>query len=140
MQEIRYIPDKQICFVTFVLPESALALYQQAVTSGITVKNRRLKVGWGKPSGPCPAGIAAIVATGGSRNVYLGNIDDFETYTVDKIKKDLGQYGEIEQVNLLQEKSCAFTNFVSFGAGTTRRERHAVDVGEVQLATSREPD
>ena len=74
LQEMRYIPDRHICFVSFVMAESALALYQYAVQVGITVKNRRLKIGWGKNSGPCPPGIAAIVAAGGSRNVYIGNV------------------------------------------------------------------
>ena len=40
-------------------------------------------------------------------------IDDFAIYTLEKIKTDLGEYGEIEQVNTLEEKSCAFVNFVS---------------------------
>lgn len=74
LQEVRHIPDKHICFITFVLPESALALHQFASQQGITIKNRRLKVGWGKHSGPCPPGIAAIVNSGGSRNVYIGNV------------------------------------------------------------------
>lgn len=39
-------------------------------------------------------------------------IDDFETFTLDKIKDDLSEFGEIEQVNALQDKSCAFVNFV----------------------------
>lgn len=56
------------------MPESALALMNTAVTQGISIKNRRLKVGWGKNNGPCPPGIAAIVAAGGSRNVYIGNV------------------------------------------------------------------
>jgi hypothetical protein len=40
-------------------------------------------------------------------------IDDFETFTSEKIRADLSEFGEIEQVNLLEDKSCAFTNFVS---------------------------
>jgi hypothetical protein len=43
----------------------------------------------------------------------LSQIDDFEAITSDRIKADLSEFGEIEQVNLLEEKSCAFTNFVS---------------------------
>lgn len=43
----------------------------------------------------------------------LYQIDDFDTFTVERIKEDLSEYGEIEQVNALVDKSCAFTNFVS---------------------------
>lgn len=74
LQEVRHLPDKHVCFVSFVMPESALALYQFALANGLTIKNRRLKIGWGKNTGPCPPGIAAIVAAGGSRNVYIGNV------------------------------------------------------------------
>lgn len=56
------------------MAESALALMNTALTYGINIKNRRLKVGWGKNHGPCPPGISAIVAAGGSRNVYIGNV------------------------------------------------------------------
>ncbi|MEI4872661.1 hypothetical protein Q8G47_28450, partial [Klebsiella pneumoniae] len=44
LQQIRYIPDKHICFVTFVDPHCALAFYQTASFQGIALHNRRLKV------------------------------------------------------------------------------------------------
>lgn len=74
IESIKLIPEKHICFIHFVMPESAFTLHQMVHTQGLMVRNRRLKVGWGKPSGPCPPGIAAIVAAGGSRNVYIGNV------------------------------------------------------------------
>ncbi|GAA5932478.1 hypothetical protein JCM3775_005930 [Rhodotorula graminis] len=113
LQQIRYIPDKHICFVTFVDPHCALAFYQTASFQGIALHNRRLKVGWGKQSGPTSPGIAMVVQAGGSRNVYVGNIEDFETYDEDKLRKDFGEYGEIELVNFLKEKQCCFINFTN---------------------------
>ncbi|BGP44685.1 hypothetical protein JCM10450v2_000499 [Rhodotorula kratochvilovae] len=113
LQQIRYIPDKHICFVTFVDPHCALAFYQTASFQGIALHNRRLKVGWGKQSGPTSPGIAMVVQAGGSRNVYVGNIDDFETYSEEKLRKDFGEYGEIELVNFLKEKQCCFVNFTN---------------------------
>ncbi|GJN91510.1 hypothetical protein Rhopal_004533-T1 [Rhodotorula paludigena] len=113
LQQIRYIPDKHICFVTFVDPHCALAFYQTASFQGIALHNRRLKVGWGKQSGPTSPGIAMVVQAGGSRNVYVGNIEDFETYSEEKLRKDFGEYGEIELVNFLKEKQCAFINFTN---------------------------
>ncbi|GAA5972200.1 hypothetical protein JCM11641_002355 [Rhodosporidiobolus odoratus] len=113
LQQIRYIPDKHICFVTFVDPHCALAFYQTASFQGIALHNRRLKVGWGKQSGPTSPGIAMVVQAGGSRNVYVGNIEDFEAYTEEKLRKDFGEYGEIELVNSLKEKQCCFINFTN---------------------------
>ncbi|GAA6022648.1 hypothetical protein JCM11491_001151 [Sporobolomyces phaffii] len=113
LQQIRYIPDKHICFVTFVDPHCALAFFQAASFQGIALHNRRLKVGWGKPSGPTSPGIAMVVQAGGSRNVYVGNIEDHDLYTDEKLRKDFGEYGDIELINSLREKQCCFVNFTN---------------------------
>lgn len=72
-----------------------------------------------------------VVQSGGSRNVYaspfsalrrldisnrapqIGNIDDFDLYNEERLRKDFGEYGEIELVNTLREKQCAFVNFTN---------------------------
>ncbi|GAA5827037.1 hypothetical protein JCM11251_002216 [Rhodosporidiobolus azoricus] len=113
LQQIRYIPDKHICFVTFVDAACALAFYQTASFQGIALHNRRLKVGWGKQSGPTSPGIAMVVHAGGSRNVYVGNIEDFDVYSEEKLRKDFGEFGEIELINQLKEKQCSFVNFTN---------------------------
>lgn len=113
LSQIRYLPDKHIAFVTFVDPALALHFYNQSLYHGLVIKNRRLKIGWGKASALSPAVIAAV-QNGGSRNVYLGNIDD--TITEEKLKQDFSDYGEIELVNTLKEKNCAFVNFTSIAA------------------------
>ena len=71
---------------------------------GLTLNNRRLKIGWGKNSGPLPPALALAVHSGATRNVYVGNIEDFDTFTEEKLKRDFGEYGEIELVNFLKEK------------------------------------
>lgn len=113
LQQIRYIQDKHIAFVTFVDSNAAVAFYHTATFQGIALHNRRLKVGWGKHSGPPSPGIAMVVQAGGSRNVYIGQIDDMETFDEARIRQDFSQYGEIELVNLLKEKNCAFVNFTN---------------------------
>ncbi|CAO3690859.1 unnamed protein product [Umbelopsis ramanniana] len=113
LNHIRYMPDKHIAFIAFVDPSLALNFYSQASYHGIVIKNRRLKVGWGKPSA-LSASVIAAVQNGGSRNVYLGNID--ETITEDKLRQDFGEYGDIELVNTLKEKNCAFVNFTSIAS------------------------
>ncbi|KAI8141358.1 hypothetical protein BJV82DRAFT_670641 [Fennellomyces sp. T-0311] len=113
LSQIRYLSDKHIAFVTFVDPSLALHFYNQALYHGLVIKNRRLKVGWGKGSALSPQVVSAV-QNGGSRNVYLGNIDD--TITEEKLKQDFADYGEIELVNTLKEKNCAFVNFTSIAA------------------------
>ncbi|PYH47773.1 putative differentiation regulator (Nrd1) [Aspergillus saccharolyticus JOP 1030-1] len=111
LHHIRYIPDKHICFVTFIDPTSAASFYALSNLQGLMIHNRRLKIGWGKHSGPLPPAIALAVSGGASRNVYVGNLD--ETWSEERLRQDFSEYGEIELVNTLREKSCAFVNFTN---------------------------
>ncbi|KAK4522109.1 uncharacterized protein ATC70_004648 [Mucor velutinosus] len=116
LSQIRFMPDKHIAFVTFVDPHVASIFLNQALHHCIVIKNRRLKVGWGKPAA-LPINVIHAVQSGGSRNVYVGNIDD--TVTEEKLKHDFSEYEDIELVNTLKEKNCAFVNFTSI-AGAVR--------------------
>jgi len=111
LHHIRYIPDKHICFVTFIDPTAAASFYALSNLQGLMIHNRRLKIGWGKHSGALPPAIAMAVSGGASRNVYIGNLD--ETWTEERLRQDFSEYGEIELVNTLREKSCAFVNFTN---------------------------
>jgi len=113
LQSIRYMQDKHIAFVTFVDPAAAFTFFQVASYQGLTLNNRRLKIGWGKNSGPLPPTLALAVHSGATRNVYIGNVEDFETFTEDRLKRDFGEFGDIELVNFLKEKNCAFVNFTN---------------------------
>ncbi|KAJ8077448.1 hypothetical protein PM082_001878 [Marasmius tenuissimus] len=113
LQSIRYMVDKHIAFVTFIDPAAAFTFYQVSSYQGLTLNNRRLKVGWGKNSGPLPPTLALAVHGGATRNVYIGNIEDFEAYNDERLKRDFGEYGEVELVNFLKEKNCAFVNFTN---------------------------
>ena len=113
LQSIRYMPDRHIAFVTFVDHNTALTFFHMALVSGINVLNRRLKIGWGKPTGPLSPAIALAVQSGASRNVYIGNISDHALMSEEKIRQDLSQYGELEMVNTLRERNCAFANFTN---------------------------
>ncbi|KAH9927488.1 uncharacterized protein BXZ73DRAFT_90746 [Epithele typhae] len=113
LQSLRYMQDKHIAFVTFVDPAASLTFFQVASYQGLTLNNRRLKIGWGKNSGPLPPALALAVHSGATRNVYVGNIEDFDTFSEERLKRDFGEYGEIELVNFLKEKNCAFVNFTN---------------------------
>ncbi|KIJ31279.1 hypothetical protein M422DRAFT_267084 [Sphaerobolus stellatus SS14] len=113
LQSIRFMPDKHIAFVTFVDPTAAFTFYQVASYQGLTLNNRRLKIGWGKNSGPLPPALALAVHSGATRNVYIGNIEDFDTFSEERLRRDFGEYGDIELINFLKEKNCAFVNFTN---------------------------
>ncbi|KAF8326821.1 uncharacterized protein EI90DRAFT_3156415 [Cantharellus anzutake] len=113
LHSLRYMQDKHIAFVTFVDAAAAYTFYNVASLQGITLNNRRLKVGWGKSSGALSPALALSIHAGATRNVYVGNIEDYDLFTVEKLKRDFGEYGEIELVNTLKEKNCAFVNFTN---------------------------
>lgn len=110
LYQVRYLTDKHIAFVTFMDATAAFNFYQLLNYQGISIKGRRLKGGWGKPV-QIPASILMAVQNGASRNVYIGNLD--ESIDEEKLRTDFSEYGEIELINFLTEKSCAFVNFTS---------------------------
>ncbi|RCI04938.1 hypothetical protein CU098_000456 [Rhizopus stolonifer] len=113
LSQIRFLPEKHIAFITFVDPNLASLFITQTLQQCLIVKGRRLKIGWGKPSA-LPIQVIQAVQNGGSRNVYIGNIDD--SITEKRLKHDFSEYGDIELVNTLKEKKCAFVNFTSIAS------------------------
>jgi len=56
------------------------------------MNNRSLKLGCGKNAGPFPPALALAVHTRPTRNVYIGSIEDFETFSEDKLKQNLSSF------------------------------------------------
>ncbi|KAI9199422.1 uncharacterized protein BJ171DRAFT_427644 [Polychytrium aggregatum] len=108
LQNIKYLPDKNIAFVTFISPTAAYNFHNRGTYEGIVIKGKRVKIGWGKAV-PIPANVAAAAQSGASRNVYIGAID--ETITEEKLRKDFAEFGDIELVNIIQDKNIGFVNF-----------------------------
>lgn len=121
LQSVRYMPDRHIAFVTFVDHNAALTFFHMALATGITIHNRRLKIGWGKPTGPLSPALALAVQAGASRNVYIGNISDPHLMDEDKIRADLSEYGELEMVNTLKERNCVREETLTAGVCELRQ-------------------
>ncbi|KAJ9106496.1 RNA-binding protein [Naganishia cerealis] len=113
LQSIRFLKERHVCFITFIDPIAAAQFYAMCQLHGLTIHNRRIKVGWGKHSGPLSNGLSLAVSNGASRNIYVGNLGDFNYYNPTKLREDFSQFGDIEQINYLEEKNCAFINFVN---------------------------
>ncbi|WVN86618.1 uncharacterized protein L203_101786 [Cryptococcus depauperatus CBS 7841] len=116
LQQIRYFPEKHNAFVTFVNPLSALTFYQSAQTTGLALLQRRLRVGWGKHSGSISPALLQAIQAGASRNVYIGQIADFNLFTEEKLRADFGEFGDIDMINFLTDKGVAFVNFTSISS------------------------
>ncbi|KAJ3150146.1 hypothetical protein HDU89_003234 [Geranomyces variabilis] len=124
LQNIKYMPDKNIAFVTFVDPASALSFYNRGSYEGISLKGKRLKFGWGKPS-PLPASIAQAVQANASRNVYIGALDD--SVTEDTLRRDFSEFGDIELVNIIADKNIGFVNFADLNSAVKAVETLKAD-------------
>lgn len=116
LETIKLLPEKKCAFVTFVDPNAALQFYRHSEQNPITIAGRRLRVGWGKALAPVSPKLLQEVNSGVSRNVYIGQITDFEIFSVDKLRTDFTEYGDIELVNFLKEKHAAYVNFTSIEA------------------------
>ncbi|KAI8846372.1 hypothetical protein BC829DRAFT_363504 [Chytridium lagenaria] len=108
LQTIKYMPDKNYAFVTFVDPGAALALVNRGNHEGVVIKGKRVKVSWGKASA-LPTNVATVVQGGASRNVYIGNTDG--SVNEERLRKDFSEYGEIELINLIPDRNIGFVNF-----------------------------
>lgn len=108
--QIRFFPDKRIAFVSFMDAETAMTVYNHAATTGFVIKGRKVRVGWGKPNS-IPPQVAIAFQNGATRNIYIGGIDD--NFSVEKLRTDFSEFGEVELVNVFKEKNCAFVNFTS---------------------------
>ena len=92
-----------------------MTFYPVASFQGLTLNNHRLKVGWGKNLGPRPPALALSIHSGATRNVYIGNIEDFKAFSGERLKRDFGEFGDIELMNFLKEKQDSpFSSLTSY--------------------------
>ncbi|TID15776.1 hypothetical protein CANINC_004305 [Pichia inconspicua] len=115
LQNIRLISERHVCFLTFIDPISAAQFYAMSSLHGLIIHNRKIKVGWGKHSGPLPNSINLAVGNGASRNIYIGGLDKINdiSFSKDKLFNDFKEFGEIEQINFYEERHCCFVNFTN---------------------------
>ncbi|SCU84277.1 LADA_0D00826g1_1 [Lachancea dasiensis] len=120
LQNIKLLSDRHVCFVTFIDPTAAAQLYAMTSLHGLTIHNKRCKIGWGKHSGALSNALALAVSHGASRNIYMGNIDfdedrnrDSPIFTQDGLRAIFEEFGEVEQINFLPERNCCFVNFTN---------------------------
>jgi len=111
IDQVKILPEKKCCFISFVEPQAAQTFMAGAQQNGLFVNERPVKVGWGKTK-PLPPAVAEALRTGATRNLFLGNIDP--SLTAEKLCSDLGTNGRtIEKVDILATKKIAFVHFTS---------------------------
>ena len=97
LQNIKYLADKGIAFVTFAHPEGAQMFFQRCMAEGLTIHGKRIKIGWGKTQA-MPSYVATALSSGATRNVYVGGVD-LKEFPEAELRRDFEQYGEIEMIS-----------------------------------------
>jgi len=113
VEQVRILPEKKCAFVRFIDATGALTFYQMNSNNQMSVHGRHLKVGWGK-SIPLRPEIASAVARGASRNVFIGQADN--DVTEESLAEDFKRFGDIDKIDVLQQKQIAFVHFTSITA------------------------
>ena len=120
LQVIRFLPERKMCFMTFVEAEAAAQFFANANIHPIILHSRRLKIGWGHHSGQLPNSIQLEVSAGASRNVYIGQSTESADAENDEvlpdeaiIRKDFSSFGEVEQINFIKDNKAVFVNFLN---------------------------
>lgn len=128
VENIRRIPEKGCLFVDFLDSTGAQNFYDHALANRIIIGGSDIKVGWGKP---CDLSTNLLMAyqSGASRNIFIGGID--AATTVESLRKDMEEFGEIDNIRIFREKKIAFVHFVSISdalvalASLSRNEKYS---------------
>lgn len=128
LQNVKYLQDRHVCFITFIDPIAAAQFFAMSQLHGLTIHNKRVKIGWGKHSGPLSNALTLAVSSGASRNIYIGNIDvNNPKYSKEELREKFQEFGEIEQINYLLEKNCVFINFTNISNAILAIDKIKID-------------
>ncbi len=113
IENIKLLSSKNICFITFIDSIASSQFFAMCNIHQLFIHNKRVKVKWGKHSGPLSLKIEnEVLKNGATRNIYIGNLKVNEN-TYNLLEFDFLKFGDIEQINFLPEKKCAFVNFTN---------------------------
>lgn len=111
VESLKLIPAKNCAFISFLDDKSATLFHSDAILKRLTIGNRDVKIGWGKPSPVPPIVSSSVSKFNATRNVYLGNLPDF--ISEDELKEDVSEYGDIDTIKILPDRKIAFIHFTS---------------------------
>jgi hypothetical protein len=81
-------------FVSFSDPTQATHFYHQATSYGLTVKQKKVKVSWGRGNNFVhPSVLNAVMTGGATRIVYIGGIEDFDAFNEQRLRQDFEPFG-----------------------------------------------
>ena len=99
-------------FVNLFQPEHAEQLIKESELKPMVIHGQVVNVRWGKAP-PLRSEVLQAYQNGASRSLYLGGIDD--EVSEEALTDLCSEIAELENVNILRDKKCAFLNFISVG-------------------------
>ncbi|KAJ6590531.1 hypothetical protein DFH09DRAFT_908368 [Mycena vulgaris] len=127
LESVRYFPDRHFAFVTFIDPAAAFTFIRVFSSRGLRVNVRLglwahpygIPVNWARKSRPLPQTLALAVEAGATRNVCIGNVEDFEAFSEARLRADFGPFGDIERISLATKTNSASVNFTDISNAIT---------------------
>lgn len=113
IDSIKILHEKGCAFISFVDPASARIFFREANMGRFVIRDREIKVGWGKPK-PLPQEVLHAIEGGATRNVFVGGLD--ETMTEAFFRKEFERFGEVEHLKVIYDKKVAFIHFSSLNS------------------------
>ncbi|KAL6942614.1 hypothetical protein ACO0QE_003798 [Hanseniaspora vineae] len=146
VQKIKYLKEKNYCFITFVDPSSAAKFFEfvNCFDHRIILHGNELDIKFGSKGlklPPIPNKLLLSLSLGACRNIYI-SLPEFSykhKYITDPqyeqfqhkyflpdektIRRDFSQkFGELEKINYINDGHCCWVNFLDIGAAITFME------------------
>ncbi|KAM0674544.1 hypothetical protein GVAV_002162 [Gurleya vavrai] len=102
--------DRKCAFLVFFNVNAANAFIELSLHQDFIVKEYKLKVSRGTET-KIPFSNILMIYTGATRALIVSNHDD--KITQERIMNDFTKYGEIENINYIENKKIVFVNFIS---------------------------
>jgi len=118
LESVKIVREKQCAFLNFIDPAAAHAFFMSAQSSPVRIKTHIIKINWAK-SGILGGEVIAAVRQGGTRNLFVGNVEDHITDEV--LREVFKNYGEFDTVVVLKDKKIAFVNLLQSNLHLLRR-------------------
>lgn len=118
LEQIKVIAHKACAFLNFLDAADALSCFNSHQQNPIILEGRELKMGWAKAP-PLRDDIAAAVAEGASRNLFVGSLP--EGANEQALAQAFQSFGDYESIVIIHAKNIGFVNMISIRSAMAAR-------------------
>lgn len=124
LDQVHQFPSKSCAFVSFLTDAIGVAAHARIMAEKPVIHGKPVVLGWGTPRA-VPEKVAAAVAAGACRNVYIGGSVD--RTSEEYLREALTRFGAIDCIDMLPAKKIAFVHFASIAAAMACKDALSAD-------------